>query len=98
MISPMCRNIRVLRDFEPPSTPDEIAAAALQYVRKVSGTIRPSAADRAAFEAAVAEVTASTERLLAALPPGAKRRTREEEKVKAKERWVRREARMIAKA
>lgn len=94
----MCRNIRVLRDFEPPSTPDEIAAAALQYVRKVSGTVRPSAADREAFDAAVAEITASTERLLAALPPGSRTRTREEEKVKAKERWARREARMIGKA
>lgn len=91
----MCRNIRVLRDFEPPTTPDEIAAAALQYVRKVSGTVRPSAADRAAFEAAVAEITASTARLLAALPPGKSTRTREQEKEKARARWDRREARRI---
>ncbi len=94
----MCRNIRVLRDFQPPSTPDEIAAAALQYVRKVSGTVRPSAADKAAFDAAVAEVTATTERLLAALPPGARLRTREDEKVKAKLRWERREARVVSGA
>jgi hypothetical protein len=94
----MCRNIRVLRDFQPPTTPDEIAAAALQYVRKVSGTVRPGAADREAFDAAVAEITASTQRLLAALPPGPRTRTREDERVKAKERWARREARMIAKA
>lgn len=94
----MCRNIRVLRDFQPPSTPDEIAAAALQYVRKVSGTIRPSAADKEAFEAAVAEVTASTTRLLASLPPSSRVRTREDEKIKAKLRWERREARVISGA
>ena len=84
MIARMCRNIRVLRDFEPPSTPDEIAAAALQYVRKVSGTVRPSASDRAAFEAAVAEVTDVTTRLLATLPAGPRVRTREDEKMKVK--------------
>ena len=93
----MCRNIRVLRDFEPPTTQDEIAAAALQYVRKVSGIIRPSAADSAAFDLAVAEVTATTERLLTALPPGARHRTRDGEKAKAQARWVQREARIVAK-
>ncbi|ETW25160.1 DUF2277 family protein [Mycobacterium gastri] len=64
----MCRNITELRGLEPPATAAEIAAAARQYVRKVSGITRPSAADAEAFEAAVAEVTATTTRLLAALP------------------------------
>ena len=64
----MCRNITELRGLEPPATAAEIAAAARQYVRKVSGITHPSAANAAAFEAAVAEVTASTTRLLEALP------------------------------
>ncbi|EUA09241.1 hypothetical protein I546_4347 [Mycobacterium kansasii 732] len=64
----MCRNITELRGLEPPATAVEIAAAARQYVRKVSGIARPSAANAEAFEAAVAEVTATTTRLLAALP------------------------------
>jgi len=65
----MCRNITELRGLEPAATAEEIEAAARQYVRKVSGVTRPSAANVDAFEAAVAEVTASTIRLLAALPP-----------------------------
>ncbi|WP_205877430.1 DUF2277 domain-containing protein [Mycobacterium camsae] len=65
----MCRNITELRGLEPPATAQEIAAAARQYVRKVSGITHPSAANADAFEAAVAEVTASTARLLDALPP-----------------------------
>ncbi|OBJ80591.1 hypothetical protein A9W97_27285 [Mycobacterium gordonae] len=64
----MCRNITELRGLEPPATAQEIAAAARQYVRKVSGITQPSAANADAFEAAVAEVTASTARLLEALP------------------------------
>ncbi|ORB86438.1 hypothetical protein B1987_24685 [Mycobacterium kansasii] len=64
----MCRNITELRGLEPPATAAEIAAAARQYVRKVSGITRPSPANAEAFEAAVAEVTATTTRLLAALP------------------------------
>ncbi|KZS81578.1 hypothetical protein B4U45_24635 [Mycobacterium persicum] len=64
----MCRNITELRGLEPPATSAEIAAAARQYVRKVSGITRPSPANAEAFEAAVAEVTATTTRLLAALP------------------------------
>lgn len=64
----MCRNITELRGLEPPATAHEIAAAARQYVRKVSGIAHPSAANSEAFEAAVAEVTASTARLLDALP------------------------------
>ena len=65
----MCRNITELRGLEPPATADEIEAAARQYVRKVSGITRPSDANVEAFEAAVAEVTATTTRLLDALPP-----------------------------
>jgi len=64
----MCRNITELRGLEPPATDEEIEAAARQYVRKVSGVTRPSAANEEAFEVAVAEVTATTTRLLAALP------------------------------
>lgn len=65
----MCRNITELRGLEPAATEDEIEAAARQYVRKVSGLRTLSEANREAFEAAVAEVTASTRRLLATLPP-----------------------------
>ena len=86
----MCRNIRVLHNFEPPTTEDEIRAAALQYVRKVSGVARISAANEAVFARAIEEITASTTRLLAALPPRLPHRTRENEKVKAKMRFLRR--------
>jgi hypothetical protein len=65
----MCRNITELRGLEPPATPDEITAAARQYVRKVSGLATVPAAAHDAFEAAVAEVAASTARLLATVPP-----------------------------
>jgi hypothetical protein len=64
----MCRNITELRGLEPPATGEEIAAAARQYVRKVSGVTHPSSVNAAAFEAAVAEVAATTTRLLDALP------------------------------
>ena len=65
----MCRNITELRGLEPPATSQEVEAAARQYVRKVSGFIRPSPANAEAFECAVAEVAATTTRLLDALPP-----------------------------
>ena len=65
----MCRNITELRGLEPPATTEEIAAAARQYVRKVSGITHPSSANAEAFEVAVAEVAAATTRLLGALPP-----------------------------
>ena len=65
----MCRNITELRGLEPAATAEEIAAAARQYVRKVSGITHPSSANAEAFEAAVAEVAATTARLLDALPP-----------------------------
>nr|WP_090274641.1 DUF2277 domain-containing protein [Mycolicibacterium komanii]CRL67578.1 hypothetical protein CPGR_00659 [Mycolicibacterium komanii] len=65
----MCRNITELRGLEPAATDEEIEAAARQYIRKVSGITRPTAANVDAFEAAVAEVTATTGRLLSSLPP-----------------------------
>jgi hypothetical protein len=65
----MCRNITELRGLEPPATSEEIAAAARQYVRKVSGITHPSSANAEAFEVAVAKVAATTARLLDALPP-----------------------------
>lgn len=86
----MCRNIRILHNFEPPTTPDEIRAAALQYVRKVSGLNKPARADDASFALAVDEITKATERLLAALPMRSPARTREHEREKARERWAKR--------
>ena len=65
----MCRNITELRGLEPAATDEEVAAAARQYVRKVSGVAKPTDANREAFETAVVEVTATTARLLASLPP-----------------------------
>jgi hypothetical protein len=90
----MCRNIRVLYNFEPPTTRDEMTAAALQYVRKVSGLQKPAIVDQATFDKAVADVTAATERLLAALQSRAPVRTRDGEKAKARKRWMMREARL----
>ena len=90
----MCRNIRVLHHFEPPTTKDEMRAAALQYVRKVSGTTKPNARDEKAFARAVDQVAVATERLLAALEPRSSPRTREGEREKAKARWARRSAAM----
>jgi hypothetical protein len=89
----MCRNIRVLYRFEPPTTPAEIRAAALQYVRKVSGLRQPSAADAPSFEMAVADIAASTERLLGSLQARTAVRTREREQEKARARGAQREAR-----
>jgi hypothetical protein len=89
----MCRNIRVLSHFEPPTTREEIHDAALQFVRKVSGQTKPKVADQAAFERAVAEVAASTSRLLGELHPVSAKRTREGERAKARARWAAREAR-----
>jgi len=86
----MCRSIRVLYNFDPPTTDDEIRAAALQYVRKVSGLARPASADVEAFEAAVEEVAASTARLLRSLHARTAVRTREQEQEKARARWQQR--------
>jgi hypothetical protein len=82
----MCRNIRVLHNFEPPATSDEVQAAALQYVRKVSGAAKPSAANQAAFDKAVAAVAAATAELLEALVTVAPPKDREVEAAKAKAR------------
>ena len=86
----MCRNIRVLHNFEPPATDDEIRASALQFVRKLSGTTRPSRVNEGAFNQAVEEVTASAQRLIASLQIHAPPRNREEEARKARERAVKR--------
>ncbi len=86
----MCRNIRVLHHFEPPTTPEEIRAAALQYVRKVSGLAAPSQADKEAFDRAVDQVAASTGLLLSSLGPRGAVRTREKERERARARWSRR--------
>jgi len=82
----MCRNIKTLANFEPPATDDEIRASALQFVRKLSGTTRPSRANEAAFDRAVEEVTESARRLIASLQINAPPRNREEEARKARER------------
>ena len=92
-LAAMCRNIRVLYNFDPPATADEIHAAALQYVRKVSGIARPPAADLATFEAAVADVAAATEHLLRSLRARTAVKTREAERAKARARGERRTAR-----
>lgn len=86
----MCRNIRVLYNFDPPTSHDEVHEAALQYVRKVSGLPKPSALDVAAFEVAVAEIAASTRTLLGALRARTAVRTREGEREKARARGERR--------
>ena len=82
----MCRNIRTLHNFEPPATHDEVHAAALQYVRKVSGTTKPSQANQAAFDRAVAEVAHATRHLLEDLVTTAPPKDREVEAAKARER------------
>ena len=82
----MCRNIRTLHNFEPPATSEEVEAAAVQYVRKISGSTRPSQANKAAFDRAVREVAAATERLLDGLSTPAPPKNREVEAAKARER------------
>jgi hypothetical protein len=86
----MCRNIKTLANFEPPATDDEIRASALQFVRKLSGTTRPSRANEEAFNRAVEEVTAAAQRLIHSLQTNAPPRNREEEARKAKERSLKR--------
>jgi hypothetical protein len=82
----MCRNIRTLHNFEPPATKDEVQAAALQYVRKVSGSTHPSQANQEAFDRAVREVAATTRRLLDELTTTAPPKDREVEAAKARAR------------
>ncbi|WP_420125005.1 DUF2277 domain-containing protein [Longimicrobium sp.] len=86
----MCRNIKVLANFEPPASDDEVRAAALQFVRKISGSTRPSRANEAAFDAAVEEVTASARRLLDSMETKAPPRDRETEARKARARSAKR--------
>ena len=86
----MCRNIRPLFNFDPPTTPEEMHDAALQYVRKVSGSTKPSQANHEAFDRAVEEITRATEKLVAGLVTTAPPRNREVERQKARERSVRR--------
>jgi hypothetical protein len=88
----MCRNIRTLHNFEPPATDDEIRASALQYVRKVSGSTKPSQANAEAFERAVDEVTLVTRRLLDSLVTTAPPKNREEEAAKRRARAAERYA------
>ncbi len=86
----MCRNIRTLYHFDPPVTDDEIRAASLQFVRKVSGFSKPSAANQVPFDRAVADVAATVRDLLAALVTTAPPRNREVEAAKARARAARR--------
>ena len=82
----MCRNIKTLFNFEPPVTEDEIRAASLQFVRKITGFNKPSKANEAAFQAAIDEVAEVSARLLRSLETNAPPRNREEEAAKAKAR------------
>jgi hypothetical protein len=86
----MCRNIKTLANFEPPATDDEIYASALQFVRKLSGTTKPSKANEAVFNQAVAEVTAAARKLVCNLETHTPPKNREEEARKAKERSLKR--------
>lgn len=89
----MCRNIRPLHNFAPPADDDEVGAAALQYVRKVSGSTRPARDNAEAFDRAVEEVAAATRRLLDALVPHGAPKDREVEAAKARARAAERYAR-----
>jgi hypothetical protein len=82
----MCRNIRILFNFEPPATETEIRSAALQYVRKISGQNKPSQANEAAFNEAIGEIAAASTKLLRRLETNAPKKNREEEAAKAKAR------------
>lgn len=82
----MCRNIRPLNNFEPPATDDEVRAAALQYVRKIGGTAKPSAANQAAYDTAVEVIAAASRELIDSLVTTAPAKDREVEATKARER------------
>lgn len=84
----MCRNIKILFNFDPPVTEGEIRAASLQFVRKISGFVKPSKTNEAAFDAAVDEIAAASARLLGSLETTAPHRDREEEAAKAKARGM----------
>ena len=91
----MCRSIHTLHNFEPPATEEEMRAAALQYVRKVSGYNKPSQANEAAFERAVDAVESATRRLLDELVTNAAPKDREAEATKKRERWLERQAQAV---
>jgi hypothetical protein len=91
----MCRNIRVLHNFEPPTTDDEVREAAVQFVRKVSGSTRPSQANTEAFDRAVDEIAVATRRLLDSLVTKAPPRSRELEAIKGRERHEKRMEREV---
>ncbi|HSE09708.1 MAG TPA: DUF2277 domain-containing protein [Nocardioidaceae bacterium] len=82
----MCRNIRTLHNFDPPASSEEVQSAAVQYVRKISGSTRPSQVNQAAFDQAVREVADATQRLLDGLTTSAPPKNREVEAAKARER------------
>jgi hypothetical protein len=86
----MCRNIKTLFNFDPPATDEEIKASSLQFVRKLSGTTKPSRANEAAFNQAVEEVTAAARRLIDSMVTTAEPRNREIEAMRLKERSVKR--------
>ena len=92
----MCRNIKTLHHFEPPATPEEVHASALQYVRKLSGMNRPSLTNQAAFDAAVKKVADATLELFDALDAHGPARSRDVERAKAVERGKKREAQVRA--
>lgn len=94
----MCRNIHVLHNFEPAATNDEVHAAALQYVRKISGTTKPSKANQEAFDHAVAEIAHITGHLLEDLVTTAPPKNREEEAEKGRARFEKRSERIVAQA
>ncbi|HVJ88488.1 MAG TPA: DUF2277 domain-containing protein [Labilithrix sp.] len=94
----MCRNIRVLHHFEPPSTPEEIRAAAEQYIRKVAGVKKPAKADVAELTRAIDAVAQATTILLERLPGRGTPRTRENERERARARWTARAKRISAAA
>ncbi len=82
----MCRNIKQLHNFEPPATDDEIRAAAVQFVRKVSGSNKPSAVNEAGFKIAIEEITIASRKLLASLVTNAPPKDRDTEQAKVRER------------
>ena len=92
----MCRSIHVLHNFEPAATGDEVHAAALQYVRKISGSTHPSKANAEAFDRAVAEIAHITQHLLEDLVTAAPPKNREEEAIKGRERFEKRMNREVA--
>jgi hypothetical protein len=91
----MCRNIRPLFNFDPPVSPEEIRAASLQFVRKISGFTKPSKANEASFEAAIDEISGVSARLLRALETAAPPKNREEEAAKARARSAERYGRVL---